>query len=160
MVRGAVTERRLAGSLCAVALVASTAVIALVLAALAGERLRDWREAVAVSLGVSAVVAWCTSDSSQVLAPVLATVCIMTNATVAAWHRADTVRNALVHALASRPAPMLALPAPRALAEPPAAHWSRCQDVVSSPLLRDAAIALSVARTGCESPEGRPARVA
>ncbi len=169
-------DRWMAGALCVVGLVMSAtavamatsgigrivALAALMLAMLAGESMRDWREALAVGLAVSAVVAWCTSDTSQVLAPALATLCIVATAIIAAWHRAGIAPSTSLHAVSVQPTPMLALPAPRPRLQPQDSPWHYSSEVGVSLLLRDAAVTLAQVQAGRDAvaDDGRHARVA
>lgn len=153
------------------------ALVALMVAALAGQFLRDWREALVVGLGVSALTAWCTSGTGLVLAPALTTVCIVVNAAAAAWNRAGggaPDRSARVVMARS-----LALPAPSAardaqagsLGHPQAGSsgdplagllgdaWLAPASEAGHPLLREAEAVLARAQTDAASQE-RDIRVA
>jgi hypothetical protein len=153
------------------------ALVALVVAALAGQFLRDWREALIVGLGVSALVAWCTRDTGQVLAPALTTLCIVVNAAAAAWNRAGVVASdRSVRVVMAR---SLALPAPSATSYPrpdssdhaqsgssgdPLAGllghaWLAPAAGTARPLLREAEAVLSRAQADA-APHARHSRVA
>jgi hypothetical protein len=121
---------------------------ALMLAALGGRTLRDWREALAGGLAASAVGAWCASDTGQAAAPVLTALCIVLNAGVAAWYRARTIRPPRPGATTRPPGRMLALPAPRPAIQPSGGRPIADDGGTYSPLLREAEAALAHARPG------------
>jgi len=135
------------------------ALAALVLAALAGQSRRDWREALAVGLAVSAVVAWCSSNAGQVAAPVVTTLCIVLNTSVAAWSRPRTAPATALPSAHGTAGRMLALPAPRAAVQPFSSRRYVAGDAADSPLLRGAEAALAHAHLEPVARE-RHARVA
>jgi hypothetical protein len=137
----------------------AVALAALTLAALAGQSLRDWREALAVGLAVSAVVAWCSSDAGQIAAPVVTTLCIVLNTSVAAWGRTRTAPTAAAQPAHATTGRMLALPAPRATVQPLSSRRHYSVGPADSPLLREAAAALAHAHMEPAARE-RHARVA
>jgi hypothetical protein len=132
---------------------------ALMVAALGGQILRDWREALAVGLAISAAVAWCASDTGQAAAPVLTTLCIVLNAGVAAWYRARTTRPTRPGVTTRPPDRMLALPAPRAAIQPSGSRPVADAEGAYNPLLREAEAALAHARPE-PAPRERHTRVA